>query len=119
MGKCYFKAEWLKNPEYSDWLVEHIGDKNLFKCKLCAQSYKIGQSGTKALTSHMSAKKHISAMASMSATKSILDAFSIESSANDQPRTLSSKSTEPVSSPALTQQTLKVVDDSVLRAEVM
>lgn len=56
-GICHFKREWIKRPEFRDWLEE--GDiKTEAKCRLCKASFKLGAMGIGAVKSHMAGSKH-------------------------------------------------------------
>ncbi|GFN99399.1 deoxyhypusine synthase [Plakobranchus ocellatus] len=100
MGKCYLNPEWLSDPKFSEWLMEIPNEKTEFKCKYCSQTYIIGQSGIKALISHMDSKKHAKAQARSCGSRSLLSYAKIStnstsSSATQSPGCVTSKIDQP------------------------
>lgn len=54
---CSFRAEWLNDKEFSDWLVKSDDSFSAF-CKVCTINFTIKHNGVKAVRSHMFTEKH-------------------------------------------------------------
>ncbi len=58
MGKCSFQVNWLKSPDYKDWLLPVPGDRFAARCSSCQKNFSVSHMGEYALKSHIKSKKH-------------------------------------------------------------
>lgn len=64
-----FKEEWLKNPEFKDWLMQDPSDKESSFCKSCKTTIK--NANKSMLLRHMQSFKHKESMKAASSSHSI------------------------------------------------
>ncbi|CAL4148044.1 unnamed protein product [Meganyctiphanes norvegica] len=53
-----FNTEWIKDKEFSSWVVVDPKSNTKAHCNVCGHSFQLGNMGRKALTSHAKGKKH-------------------------------------------------------------
>ena len=52
MGKSRFQDDWLKHPEYSNWLARNPTNVFLAHCRICKRSFDVKAMGESAVRSH-------------------------------------------------------------------
>ena len=50
--------DWLKDPDFTGWLVKVRKDKTKARCSVCQKTIDLSMSGRSALTNHTKGKKH-------------------------------------------------------------
>ena len=53
-----FNEDWVKEPEFSSWVVKDPKSNTKARCKVCGHSFLLGNMGRMALISHSKGKKH-------------------------------------------------------------
>ena len=56
--KRNFVDDWLKDPDFTGWLVKVKEDKTKTRCSICHKTIELSTSGRSALTNHAKGKKH-------------------------------------------------------------
>ena len=56
--KRNFVDDWLKDPNFTGWLVKVREDKTKARCSVCHKTIELSTSGRSALTDHTKGKKH-------------------------------------------------------------
>ena len=127
MGKCYFNQDWLNDDRFVECVGREPNNPDTFFCRVCKQTCLIGQSGVKALTSHMKSGKHNKNFQAAKQSKSMFSFVSNSTRATLGPAsstasttvpqsTFSTPSTNPVS--AVRTLDAHISNDKVLSAEV-
>ncbi|XP_063226873.1 uncharacterized protein LOC134541567 [Bacillus rossius redtenbacheri] len=57
--KSAFKETWLQNEDFSEWLRPVVHNQYAARCSFCQNVFSLSNMGKRAVTSHMTSKKHI------------------------------------------------------------
>ncbi|CAH0563016.1 unnamed protein product [Brassicogethes aeneus] len=121
--RCYFKTDWLTDPNFNLWVEECKSNSSVIFCKICKKNVDISNMGVSALKSHMKSVKHIKLTTAINSTTNVAQYFQNHQLSNsslgiEKPSSSENKS-RVVPEKTLSLQEKGLISEAVLKSEII